>query len=109
MSNELPPQWPSRSDFAAPTPAELEIIASEMHLAGHGQILQRKAAQGIADMQARIDLLTGQRQLVADQLAQTTDDRIGTLLDQQLTAIQGELAEAQTRLREYQLHQSRLN
>ena len=109
MSNDSPPQSPSRSDRNDPTPAELEIIADEMHLAAHGQSLQRKAVQGIADMQARIDLLTGQRRLVADQLAQAMEDRTRTLLDQQLIAIQGELADAQTRLREYQLRQSPLN
>jgi hypothetical protein len=97
-----------QSPFSDPTPSELEMVTDAAHIAEHGHSLKRKASQGVTDMQARIDLLTGQKRLILDQIEEA-DPQIASSLTQQLNSLNTELREAQDRLAGYQTQLQGLN
>lgn len=93
-----------------PTPAELEMIADTAHQAERGRPMPRKAGEGVADMQARIESLTAGKRKILDQLELATlNPQLSIGLEQTLADINQELREAQERLREYQTQQKGLN
>jgi hypothetical protein len=94
--------------FTDPTPAELEMLNDTAHQAEHGRPMKRPAVQGIADMQARIELLTGQKRRLLDQMAgrMAKDERLSD--EAALADLNKDLREAEDRLREYQVqHEGR--
>jgi len=100
--------------FGDPTPAELEIVHDEVHIAEHGRPRKRTPAEGIHDMEARIRLLQQEKQ----SLLTTIDDNFSrydndvtyrTGLDNGLAKINESLREAEARLSEYKAQQQGLN
>jgi len=96
--------------FSDPTPAELEMILDATNITEKGRPLARTPAQGVADMQARIELLTPQIQQVEDQLKlKKTDAKFQASAQPVLDDLVRDLAEAQSRLRECQTQLKGLN
>jgi aspartate aminotransferase-like enzyme len=100
---------PSGPDFRDPTPADLEMLRDAMA----GKPLPRKAGEGIADMEARIEQLIQQRRRVVDQMSGIIptgpfDTRFAQL-EQRLSELNAQIKEATDRLAEYQVQQQGLN
>ena len=101
---------PEPSPFSDPTPAELEMILDETNIAARGRPLARTPAQGVADMQARIEFLTAQIQQVKDQVKlKKADVKFQAFATPMLETLARDLTEAQDRLREYQTQLQGLN
>ena len=98
----------SPSPFSDPTPVELEMILDATNLAEKGRPHARPSAQGIADMQARIDFLNSQIRQIEEQ-AKKSDEKFKSFAATVLTDLNRDLIEAQDRLREYQTRLQRLN
>jgi hypothetical protein len=96
--------------FSDPTPAELEMILDATNLAERGRPLARTPAQGVADMEARIELLTRQIQQVKEQLKlKKADAKFQASAQPILADLTRDLGEAQIRRREYQTQLQGLN
>jgi len=86
------------------------MILDATNIAEQGRPLARPSAQGIADMQARIELLTRQIQLVREQLKlKPADAKFQASAQPVLSDLVRDLGEAQDRLREYQTQLQGLN
>jgi hypothetical protein len=98
------------SPFSDPTPTELEMILDATNIVAKGHPLARTPEQGIADMQARIALLTRQIQQVKEQIKlKKADAKFQTYAGSVLADLNRNLTEAQDRLHEYQTQQQGLN
>jgi hypothetical protein len=96
--------------FSDPTPAELEMILDATNITEKGRPLARPPAQGVADMQARIELLNSQIQKVKEQLKiKKSDAKFQASAQPVLNDLVRDLGEAQDRLREYQTQLQGLN
>jgi polyhydroxyalkanoate synthesis regulator phasin len=105
MSQPEPP-----SPFSDPTPTELEMILDATNIAEKGRPLARTPGQGIADMDARIELLTRQIQQVKDQLkSKPAEAEFQASAKPFLDDLIRDLGGAQDRLHEYQTQQQGLN
>ncbi len=81
-----------------PSDAELEMVVDEArHATGQGPAA-RSAMQGITAMQARLKLLTEQKNKLLDQM---DDNPTDTQLGNELSTLNKELREAQSRLAGY--------
>lgn len=100
----------SQPPFSDPTPAELEMIIDAANIMEKGHPLARSPAQGITDMQARIELLNSQIQKVKKQLKlKKADAKFQASAQPVLNDLIRDLAEAQARLHEYQTQLQGLN
>jgi exonuclease VII large subunit len=96
--------------FSDPTPVELEMILDATNIAEKGRPLTRTPAQGVADMQARIEFLNSQIQNVKEQLKiKRADAKFQAAAQPVLSDLVRDLAEAQNRLHEYQTQLQGLN
>jgi len=103
VKSEPVSQPESPSPFSDPTPVELEMILDATNLAEKGHPLARPSAQGIADMQARIEFLNSQIQQVEGQIKlKRADKKFQAFATTVLADLNRDLLEAQNRLREYQ-------
>jgi hypothetical protein len=85
-------------------PAEAEMIGEEALKKCNLPVPQKTADQGVKDMQARIDMLKGDKAETLDAM----DDAAGHHLEQltkNLNEINREIAEAEVRLTEYKAQQ----
>jgi len=90
---------PDQPDNYEPSDAELEMVVDEARKAVGKGPAPRPSERGIADMQARLKLLSEQKEKLLEQLElHPTDAQLGN----ELTALNKELHEAQERLAEYQ-------
>jgi len=86
------------------------MILDATNIAEKGRPLARTAAQGVADMQARIELLNSQIQQVREQLKlKPTDAKFQASAQSILDDLIRDLDEAQARLRQYQAQLQGLN
>ena len=86
------------------------MILDATNIAEKGRPLARTPAQGIADMEARIELLTRQIQQVKEQLKlKKTDAKFQASAKPVLDELVNKLGEAQARLHEYQIQLQGLN
>ena len=86
------------------------MILDATNVAEKGRPLARTPAQGVADMQARIELLTRQIQQVNEQLKlKKADAEFQASAQPILNDLTRDLTEAQDRLREYQTQLQGLN
>jgi len=90
--------------FGDPTPTEMEILLD----AAAGKPLPRTAAQGIADMTARITMLSARHQRIHERI-QKAGNRSDNPLWTVVADINRQLTEATERLAEYKLQQGGLN
>ncbi|MDE2102884.1 MAG: hypothetical protein KGL39_36910 [Patescibacteria group bacterium] len=90
--------------FDGPSGTDLEMLREQMA----GKILPRPAAEGIADMQARLTQLRDDKQTILNRLQQAE-----TLPDDaewdRVAELNRQIAEAETRLKHYQMQQEGLN
>ena len=100
----------SQLPFFDPTPVEMEIILNATNIAEKGRPLARPSAQGIRDMQARIEFLNSQIQQVEEQVRlKKADEKFQAFAATVLTDLNRDLTEAQDQLREYQIRLQGLN
>jgi uncharacterized small protein (DUF1192 family) len=98
------------SPFSDPTPTELEMILDATNIVAKGHPLARTAAQGIADMESRINLIVTQIQRVKEQIKlKKADAKFQTYAGSVLADLNRDLTEAQDRFHEYQTQQQGLN
>jgi hypothetical protein len=97
---------PDQPDNYEPSDAELEMVVDEARQAVGKGPAARPSLKGIADMQARIKLLSEQKGKLLEQLElHPTDVQLGN----DLSALNQEFREAQERLAEYQSQFDRRN
>ncbi len=101
---------PDQPDNYEPSDAELEMVVDEARKAVGKGPAPRPSVKGIADMQARLKLLSEQKEKLLEQSAlHAADTQFVVAVRKDLATVNRELREAQERLAEYQSQFDRRN